>query len=464
MAFNFPYEQQYNYMQKLVTALKNKGIPKETVTALAVNAYHESYLNPWTVEGAINPGPPLGANGVNSGRDGLGLWQWTQQGNPLWSHLGDFDWQVQYMIDYKQQWDIYGTWFRTAGLPDPTPNITNYDEFMYNKKGYNDTQLTQAFIGYWERPDYTAGTQRYNSAPSEAPQFRELVDRYWGSSGGNPNHGSPGSGGSGGGVPGKPGADKDNSFTPLNEATKKVIKAFLDAYDKALNVDIPMNLNANSYSNKHARLIQKYPNVLQVKMTSDFRTAMDTLFTTMGEKAESKPTPPPNTNPSTPLPKPNSDNNTVYGAIINWCQANLGKSFNYPEAHPDAPYSPQCVDLIKAIAQKCLNNQGLYNALRNGGGGAQDIYGGANLNGTGWHRVKGDINNDTNAINIWNSLPDGAIVFWWYATYGHVAIKHGGADMVYQQNYANQGYVTHEDILYWQTQMGAGFLGAWVLD
>lgn len=462
MAFQFPYEQQYTNMQRLVTTLKGKGVPKETVTALAVNAYHESYLNPWTVEGAINPGPPLGANGVNSGRDGLGLWQWTQQGNPLWSHLGDFDWQVQYMLDYKEQWDIYGTWFRTAGLPDPTPNITNYDEFMFNKKGYNDTQLTQAFIGYWERPDYSAGTTRYNSANSEAPQFRELVDRYWGSGGGNPNHGSPGGGGQGGGVPGKPGANRPNDTNPFSEATKAIVKKFLDAYDDAMKKDLPLNINSNSYMNKNIKTFQKFPNMIQITMTSEFHQLIDKLMS-QGEKTPEKPTPPPDSNPSTPIP-PKNDNNATYGAIINWCRANLGQSFNYPEAHPDAPNDPQCVDLIKAIAQKVLNNQGLYVALRDGGGGAQNIYSGGNLNGTGWHRVSGDINNDDNAVRIWNGLPDGAIVFWQYSYFGHVAIKAGGADLVYQQNYARQGYITHEDILYWQKGYGAGFLGAWVLD
>ena len=54
------YDQQYDYLNKLVQACKKAGIPKETTIALAINAAHESYLNPWTIEGAINPGRTVG--------------------------------------------------------------------------------------------------------------------------------------------------------------------------------------------------------------------------------------------------------------------------------------------------------------------------------------------------------------------------------------------------------------------
>jgi hypothetical protein len=42
----------------------------------------------------------------------------------------------------------------------------------------------------------------------------------------------------------------------------------------------------------------------------------------------------------------------------------------------------------------------------------------------GWHTVAGDSHNDAHAKEIWNSLPNGAIVFWeTKLVYGHVAIK-----------------------------------------
>ena len=463
MAFNFPYQQQYGYMKKLVLALKAKGVPKETITALSVNAYHESYLNPWTVEGAINPGPPLGANGVNSGRDGLGLWQWTQQGNPLWSHLGDFDWQVNYMISYKDQWDIYGNWFKQAGLADPTPNITNYDEFMFNKKGYNDTQLTQAFIGYWERPAYGAGATRYNNAPSEAPQFRELVNQYYGGNDDNPNHGSPGGGGNGGGVPGKNGSSNSNTSGTLDEAAKELVNKFLSAFKTAITKDMAININDENYSNGNVKTFTKFNNMIQIKTTSALDDLINNMMTQPIAPTPQKPKPDPNTG-GTSKPSTGASNQSIYNSILSWCKVNLGKSYNYPEAHPSVPNSPQCVDMIKAIAKYCLNNDALYNALLNGGAGAQDIYGGANLNGTGWKRIAGDIYNDANATKIWNTLPNGAIVFYFYNPSGHVAIKSGDADWVYQQNYNGQGFISTENDMAFRTYTGAGFLGAWVLN
>ncbi|WP_338350865.1 hypothetical protein [Enterococcus faecalis] len=77
--------------------------------------------------------------------------------------------------------------------------------------------------------------------------------------------------------------------------------------------------------------------------------------------------------------------------------------------------------------------------------------------------MQGDIGNDDNAKKIWDSLPNGAIVFWLYSEYGHVGIKAGnnGLDTI-NQNYNGTPYVTRDDIWYWQHVLGAGFLGAWI--
>lgn len=454
--FKFPYQQQYGYMKKLVVAGKQYGYPKEVVTALAVNAYHESYLNPYTIEGAVNPGPPLGANGIWTGVDGCGLWQWTQVSgahNPAHDHLGDFDWQVKYLHENKGQWIGYGTWFASAGLPDPTPKLgLNYDDFLYNKYGYNDTQLTRAFIGYWERPNYAAGAGRYWSASSEAPQFRELVDEYWGSSStSNPNHGSPGGGSDDG---------KTNTSTPITDATKKLIETFTKKYEDAISKDMYVDTNATDHAqNTSFKLVKKFPNIYHHRTTGLFNQALQKAIDEAKQETPTKPAGS-GTGAEKP-PKPSTggggDSNKTYQAMLNWCQANMGKSYNIESAHPGA--GAQCVDLIKYVNQYVLGGV-LTTPLSNGN--AQDLYP-HSLAGTGWKHVKGDIANDTNAKNIYNTLPNGAIVYFQYSVYGHVAIKNGNWCHVYEQNYAGKHYITSDDISYWIAS-GAGFLGAWVLE
>lgn len=88
----------------------------------------------------------------------------------------------------------------------------------------------------------------------------------------------------------------------------------------------------------------------------------------------------------------------------------------------------------------------------------------------GWHTVAGDPNNDTHAKEIWNSLPNGAIVFWETTlVYGHVAIKIAdwgsqNGDVVQQDggtptvpaHYKNTGAITEAGYM--------GFIGAIVSD
>lgn len=89
---------------------------------------------------------------------------------------------------------------------------------------------------------------------------------------------------------------------------------------------------------------------------------------------------------------------------------------------------------------------------------------------TGWHTVAGDPNNDAHAKEIWNSLPNGAIVFWETTlVYGHVAIKIAdwgspNGDVVQQDggtptvpaHYKNTGAITEGGYM--------GFIGAIVSD
>lgn len=88
----------------------------------------------------------------------------------------------------------------------------------------------------------------------------------------------------------------------------------------------------------------------------------------------------------------------------------------------------------------------------------------------GWHTVAGDQHNDARAKDIWNSLPNGAIVFWeTNLIYGHVAIKVAdwgspAGDVVQQDggtpsvpaHYKNTGAITEAGYM--------GFIGAIVSD
>lgn len=88
----------------------------------------------------------------------------------------------------------------------------------------------------------------------------------------------------------------------------------------------------------------------------------------------------------------------------------------------------------------------------------------------GWHTVSGDPKNDAHAKEIWNSLPNGAIVFWeTKLVYGHVAIKIAdwgspNGDVVQQDggtptkpaHYKNSGAITEAGYM--------GFIGAIVSD
>lgn len=462
MAFQFPYQQQYGYMEKLVKACKKKGFAKETTTALAVNAYHESYLNPYVIEGAINPGPPLGGNGWDDGHSGGGLWQWTPFAGKI--KLGDFDGQVDYMESDVGQWNIYGTWFSQAGLADPTPKIESFNDFLHNTKSYDDTALTRAFIGYWERPAYGPGTTRYNNASSEAPQFRELVDQYWGSGGGNPSNGSPGGGGSDGGT--KPSENTNNSKIGLTDEIKNLIAKFTKAYEDALQKDIKLSTNSKYHFNSKVKMTPLYPDTYRIKMTSAFEDALKKLIETSKINSNTRPSQDDTGDETNSKPKPddsgNTSNQAIYDGIINWCKVNKGKTYNYIQDHPSTQ-QPQCVDMIKALNDHYINNDKLRSAMAPGNGNAQDIFK-ADISGSGWKRVNGDIANDANATKIWNGLPNGCIVYYQYSTYGHVAIKAGDADLAYQQNYNGQGFISLDNDLAFRTYTGAGFLGAWVLE
>lgn len=133
-------------------------------------------------------------------------------------------------------------------------------------------------------------------------------------------------------------------------------------------------------------------------------------------------------------------------------------------------YGYQCIGMIDGL-NKALG-AGLVTYVRDGA--AKNMYYDYDSQPTaGWHKVAGDTKNDAHAKEIWNSLPNGAIVFWettgGYSFYGHVAVKVAswgseGGDVVQQDgarptvpaHYYNSGRVTEGGFM--------GFLGAIVSD
>ena len=142
--------------------------------------------------------------------------------------------------------------------------------------------------------------------------------------------------------------------------------------------------------------------------------------------------------------------------------ADAGKGYNNG-------FGYQCIGLIDGLNQAV--GAGLTTYVRNDC--AKNMYydyaSGA-YSTPGWHTVAGDQGNDAHAKEIWNSLPNGAIVFWETTLiYGHVAVKVAdwgspAGDVVQQDggtpstpaHYKNTGAITEAGYM--------GFIGAIVSD
>lgn len=136
----------------------------------------------------------------------------------------------------------------------------------------------------------------------------------------------------------------------------------------------------------------------------------------------------------------------------------------------DNGFGYQCIGLIDGLNRAI--GAGLTTYVRNDA--AKNMYydyaSGA-YHTSGWHTVAGDPKNDAESKKIWNTLPNGAIVFWESSNqpYGHVAIKvanwgapngdvvqQNGAEPYRTAHYANMGAYTESG--------GQGFIGAIVSD
>lgn len=146
--------------------------------------------------------------------------------------------------------------------------------------------------------------------------------------------------------------------------------------------------------------------------------------------------------------------------VYQWCKDRIGQAFD-----PDGVYGAQCVDLIHQVSID------LSLGLDTSGDYAKNIWN--NPVPAGWHKVMGDTGNDDNSANIWNALPNGAIVWFTNLQAGHVAVKSGNWAQCLQQNYNVPGGVggpiTDQNLANW-IKYGdpyggpVGFLGAWVAD
>lgn len=164
------YDQQKRNVKTLVNKLQAKKVNRNVIIALVVNSLHESYCNPNTLEGAINPGPPAAANGSGPGG---GLWQWTPYAGKI--KIGDWDGQISFMLSDSSQYIGHGAWWRLAGVSEPSNNFSNWGDFLANKSNLDATALTRIFIGNWERPAYSYGAQRFNAAPADVAEVQKYV-------------------------------------------------------------------------------------------------------------------------------------------------------------------------------------------------------------------------------------------------------------------------------------------------
>lgn len=164
------YDQQKNNAKILVQKLQAKKVNRNVIIALVVNSLHESYLNPWTLEGAINPGPPAGAQGTGPGG---GLWQWTPYEGKV--TLGDWDGQIDFMLSDAGQYIAHSAWWASAGVTEPDNSFNGWADFLANADNLDAVALTRIFIGNWERPGYTYGAERYNQAPADVEEVQAYV-------------------------------------------------------------------------------------------------------------------------------------------------------------------------------------------------------------------------------------------------------------------------------------------------
>lgn len=261
---------------------------------------------------------------------------------------------------------------------------------------------------------------------------------------------------------GSPNAEKnDTNGSKLDDKTDKILTTLTNDLEKNLNGLLFNYGKSNIKSNNFIILEKTYNNLYKIKLTKAFRKKYKDLLNTKDlgiEEENTSGTMDNDTDKKTTKPATNESvksgaNKTITDNLYNWANARQGQSFDF-----DGYYGAQCVDLItqlNSVFNLGLNLSGTY---------AKDIY--QNAVPSTWKKIAGDPSNDANSKNIWNSLPNGCIVWFTNAYAGHVGLKAGDWAIHLGQNVdgtaAIGGPIRKQDLKNWIESGGAGFLGAWV--
>lgn len=142
--------------KKLASQNRFNKLKDPVKIALIVNAAHESAINPSAMS--------------NDG--GGGIWQWTPWQGKITP--GDWQGQVDYMLDDSGQYIAHSGWWGAAGISEPASmaNVNSWSDFL--NSGASAVDLTVAFIGNWERPAYIYGAQRVNSAQADVAEVQKI--------------------------------------------------------------------------------------------------------------------------------------------------------------------------------------------------------------------------------------------------------------------------------------------------
>lgn len=248
--------------------------------------------------------------------------------------------------------------------------------------------------------------------------------------------------------------DKSEGGSDLSGSYKKLAEALIQAFQEAMNTPVYSTSEKESYKNGGIIVTKSFNNMYKVSYNKKLLDMIDTLLTTenadKGDGNGEVDTPPPSETKPPTTNQGNYDLDTMQ-TLWQWCEERQGQSFD-----TDLVWGAQCVDLISWLNREYnlgLDTSGTY---------AKDIYN--NALPSDWEKKEGDPSNDANAKEIWNSLPNGCIVWWTNAEAGHVGLKAGDWCLHFGQNLDGTmgGPLRKKDLASWVESGGAGFLGAWV--
>lgn len=302
---------------------------------------------------------------------------------------------------------------------------------------YSDAEILASMNNYRNPPEISSRRDReiafYQTTPTDGD------DSNYG--GEPPNPDPP--------IPPEDG-NKDDAVSKITESMSKFFDKVVEFLEDFLTNDVHALSQGQFYANKYAKVTRTYSNTLRVQLLPNLTDTLKDMLTL--ENTDQTPPPPKEPNPPTEPSSPPPQDNELMQRIYNWANDRQGQSFDF-----DGVWGAQCVDLITWINGEMnlgLNLAGAY---------AKDIYNNA-LPST-WERVVGDPNDDNASAVVWNTLPNGAIVWFTNSGAGHVGIKAGDWCLTLNQNMSapyEGGPIVKTENSAWLASGGTGFLGAWV--